>query len=79
MTIESIVGCSADELERMTDAELLEHFKPYLNVTRPENNPRAIQEQRKLQIINPQLAKGLALAKSLGIDIPTYKLPIKRK
>jgi hypothetical protein len=79
MTIETIVCCSADELERMTDAELLEHFKPYLNVTRPENNPRAIQEQRKLQIINPQLAKGLALAKSLGIDVPTYRLPIKRK
>ena len=79
MTIETLIGCSADELERMSDAELLEHFKPYLNVTRPENNPKAIQEQRKLMVVNPQLAKGLALAKSLGIDIPTYKLPTKRK
>ena len=36
MTIEELLDCSADKLEKMTDAELEEFFKPYLDTTRPE-------------------------------------------
>lgn len=36
MTIEQLLECSADQLEKMTEAELLQHFAPYLTVTRPE-------------------------------------------
>lgn len=34
MTLEDLLNCSAEKLEKMTDAELLEHFSPYLDITR---------------------------------------------
>ena len=36
MTIEELLECDADTLEKMTDQQLLEYFTPYLKVTRPE-------------------------------------------
>lgn len=36
MTMEKLLELPAKDLEAMTDAELLEHFKGYLVVTRPE-------------------------------------------
>lgn len=40
MTLEQILDCDADKLEKMSDTELLEHFRPFLCVTRPEqSNP----------------------------------------
>ena len=36
MTLEKLLQCSADELEKMTTKELEEFFKPYLQFTRPE-------------------------------------------
>jgi hypothetical protein len=36
MTIESLLDCSADKLEAMSDAQLNEVLAPYFNVTRPE-------------------------------------------
>jgi hypothetical protein len=36
MTIEQLRECSAADLEKMTDEQLLEYFKPYLTATRPE-------------------------------------------
>jgi hypothetical protein len=36
MTHEQILNCSAAELKAMTDEQLLEWYKPYLTITRPE-------------------------------------------
>lgn len=36
MTLETLLNCSADELEKLTEEELLKHFEPYLKITRPE-------------------------------------------
>ncbi len=36
MTIEQLLNCSAEKLEKMTDAELLAWFAPMLHITRPD-------------------------------------------
>jgi len=36
MTHEQILGCSAEQLKAMTDEQLLEYYKAYLTITRPE-------------------------------------------
>jgi hypothetical protein len=36
MTIEQLLDCSADELEKLSDTELEKILAPYFNVTRPE-------------------------------------------
>ena len=35
MTIEKLLGMSADELDKLTQAELEAYFAPYLDITRP--------------------------------------------
>lgn len=47
MTYEEILKCSADQLEKMTDAELLEHFRQKLSITRPSPELRAANQARK--------------------------------
>lgn len=36
MTLEELLESSADELDKLDDKQLLEYFKPYFAVTRPE-------------------------------------------
>lgn len=48
MTIAELLDCDAATLQRMTDEELVAHFAPYLNVTRPE--------------LAPKVSKGVAVA-----------------
>lgn len=36
MTLEDLLECSADELEKLSDTELTELLAPYFKVTRPE-------------------------------------------
>lgn len=36
MTIESLLDCSADELEKLSDSELEKILSPFFQVTRPE-------------------------------------------
>jgi len=36
MTIEELLDCSPDKLEKMTDKELIEFFTPYLQFVRPD-------------------------------------------
>jgi hypothetical protein len=36
MTIEQLLDCSPDELEKLSDTELEKILAPYFNVTRPE-------------------------------------------
>jgi len=69
MTIEQLIACDAATLEKMSDQELLEHFKVMLDVTRPERQTVTNQKkEQQLKITNPKLAAGLALAKQLGFD-----------
>jgi len=78
MTIEQAIGMSAAELEAMTDEDLKKHFDHYLAVTRPENAPKAIQQEQRVLIADPKFAAAQKLAASMGIQLPTFK-PIGRK
>ena len=68
-TIEQLIGCSADELDAMTYAQLDEHFKPMYCVTRPEvAAKRVIKHEQQIAKVNPKLAAGIELLKGLGVD-----------
>ena len=71
MTIEEILDCSADELEKMTDEELLKHFSTYLNVTRPELAPRQKRQMMMDTIIpvNEQTKLAAKQLSALGVDV----------
>jgi hypothetical protein len=71
MKIEQLLECSAEQLQAMTDAELLKHFEPYLNVTRPEFAPRPQAASNKPTAIaaTPQFQAKLKQLQALGIDI----------
>lgn len=78
MLIEEAVGMSAAQLEAMTDEDLKKHFDHYSAVTRPENAPKAIQQEQRVLIADPKFAAAQKLAATLGIAIPTFK-PLGRK
>ena len=46
MTLEQLLDVSVDKLEEMTDSELLEHMKPYLEIARP-NEPKELTMVKK--------------------------------
>ena len=81
MKIDDLVGCSAAELEAMSDSELLEHFKPYFTVTRPEMAPRPVQPSFKpTAITQPKVfSQNLAKMKELGIDLDFLKTAARKK
>ena len=64
---------SADELDKLTEAELKAYFAPYLNITRPE---------RKISVSTAQQNKNAAVMSKLkkaGLDEFADILGIKRK
>ncbi len=71
MTIEEILDCSADELEKMTDEDLLKHFSQYLSVTRPELAPRQTRQTTMDSIIpvNAQTQLAAKQLSALGVDV----------
>jgi hypothetical protein len=70
MTLEQLLECDAATLEKMTDEQLLEHFKPYLTVTRPELVVRKTNEPKPQQVYIPPAKKAaLALLAEEGIDL----------
>lgn len=71
MTIEQIVECSAEQLEKMSDEELLEHFKKYLDVTRPERITRkqTTMYQEPVAPVSIEKKNALLKAEELGIDM----------
>ena len=71
MKIEELLECSAEQLQAMTDAQLLEHFKPYLNVTRPEFAPRPkAPTNRPVPVAETkQFAAKVAQLNALGLDL----------
>lgn len=69
MKLEELTDCTAEQLEKMTDAELLEHFKPMLNVTRPDR-ARIYQPQKQEKLVmTPELQKKMDFLRDNGIDI----------
>ncbi len=71
MKLEDLLECSAEKLEAMTDAELLEWFKPFLNVTRPEFAPRPKAPTNKPVPVaqTPQFAAKIRQLQEMGMDI----------
>ena len=78
MRIEEAIGMSADQLEAMTPEQCKAHFDHYLIVTRPEQQPKAIKQEQRVMSIDPKFAQAQAIAKQLGINLPTFK-PMKGK
>ena len=69
MTIEQLLDCSAEQLEKMKDEELLKHFQKYLNVTRPELVVR--EKPKSPAYVEPMTDKKRALLEMLasnGVD-----------
>jgi len=81
MNIEQLLDCSAAELEAMTDEQLLEHFKPYFNVTRPEFAPKPKSPTFKPTPVVQTKAFGAKLEqlKAMGLDLSYLKDAGKRK
>lgn len=78
MTPEQLIDCDAAQLIAMSDVELLEHFKPYLNVTRPELARAAstytsvgkhYAEQKQLPIYTDKQQAALKLLAEQGVDV----------
>ena len=65
MTIEQLRNCSAGELQAMSRDQLLEYFKPYLHITRPE---QAEKPGKKPAFKKQQFDAANMLLKNLGID-----------
>jgi hypothetical protein len=79
MTIEELIACDAATLEKLSDEELRVHFAQYFPETRPEQATPAKRKEQQVLSANPNLAKGLALAKSLGIDMDLSLLTYRKK
>lgn len=88
MTLEQLLQCDAATLKGMSDKELLEYFKPYLNVTRPElaekparkSPTTAVKEYKPTVQLTPQKQRALELLAASGdVDMSFLKRQMKRK
>lgn len=79
MTLEELID-SPEKFESLTDAQLLEYFKPALQVTRPElarasresrqsSGSRSSVKQPELPKLNDKQQKALAALAAQGIDV----------
>lgn len=88
MTLSELLDSDAPTLEKLTDAQLLEYFKPYLSVTRPELARTAhastssvgkhYAEQKQLPIYNDKQRAALELMASEGVDVSFMKRRLKK-
>lgn len=79
MTLEQLLECSADELEKMSYEELAKHFEPYLKITRPElakKPEKSIKRSGSTSmktVVNSEKAKKFTQAneimKALGLNV----------
>lgn len=74
MTIEQIIGCTADELDKMTEQQKMAYFAPYLDVTRPEraavkSAAESAAKRQKIRTgkVDPAL-EAIAKLTQFGID-----------
>ena len=73
MNLEELLGCSADILEKMSDAELENYFAPYFNITRPELIKRPERKTAAETLLDPEAAsafkQNMKKMQALGIPI----------
>jgi hypothetical protein len=73
MTLKQLLESSADDLEKLTDAQLEEWFAPMFNVTRPDASARASTSGKSSSFQSREeaakVAKAKAIASSFGIDL----------
>jgi hypothetical protein len=71
MTIDEIVGLTAEQIAAMSDEELLKHFNPFLDITRPERVRQVKQKEMKIEqiVLSPQKQAALAMLKESGVDL----------
>jgi len=69
VTLTQLLDCSADQLEKLSDAELLKHFEPFLNVTRPER-ARTITPKKTepAPYISPSKKRAMDALIAMGVD-----------
>jgi len=81
MTLSQLLDCSADELAKLSDAQLLEHFKPYLDVTRPERarlmKPKPQHEPAVF--VSPGKKRALESLAKMGLDMDLFRKKGKKK
>lgn len=69
MTLEELLDSPADVLESMSDAQLLEFFKPFFNVTRPELAPKTNRGTRTTEpTVSFAMRQKISQLAELGID-----------
>lgn len=77
MTLTEYLGCDAATLKAMTDEQILAHFEPSLNVTRPERIEKKITPQSVAK--NPEFHRQLAAASAvLGTNLQHLLFQKKR-
>lgn len=89
MTIEQLLKMSGDELERMSNAQVLEYFKDKLPITRPspelrlansgkaKSGRKTVERQGELSLgrLNDiKLQRAIEIARAAGIDLDLSEL-----
>jgi hypothetical protein len=77
MRIEDLLPCSAEALNKLTDAELEEGLRHYFPITRPEmaatkaKSPATVPKQKSFEDLEKEakIKKAKEIARSLGINI----------
>ena len=70
MTIEELLDCTVEELEAMSDADLLQHFDCYLKLTEPQVTLAKTKTARKKRVPKEKLNlldKAELLKKTYGV------------
>ena len=70
MTIEELLDCTVEQLESMSDEELLQHFDSYLKLTEPRvelAKPKTARKKRVPKEKPTLLDKAKLLKKTYGI------------
>lgn len=72
MTLDKLLTISADDWDKLSDAELTKILEPLFNVTRPDLQKVADKlatKQTTTRVKKPKLDEMLALARSLGVKV----------
>ena len=78
MTLEKLIGCSADELEKMSPEDLVNWFSPLLRITRPElyAQERKRPTAKQQELLSPEEVAKKESIKSiladLGVDLTDF-------
>ena len=70
MTIEQLLDCTVEQLEAMSDDELLQHFEKYLALTEPQvelAKPKTARKKRVIKEKKTLLDKAEELKRTYGI------------